>query len=174
MGYTTEFKGIGFWTEPPLRPEHRDFINAFAERRHMMLDASEIEAGPTRRAVGLDAGVGGTNVLEDDTFRGKPVHGEDGWSKRSSYVLDNNKPPPGVPGLWCQWVVDDNGHINWDGNEKFYNYLEWLSFLMERYLKPWGYTVEGTLDWQGEDDDDFGRIIVTKNEITSVFQWRGE
>jgi hypothetical protein len=172
MGYTTEFKGVGFWTEPQLRPEHRAFINAFAERRHMTLDASKIEAGPTRSAVGLDAGDHGINVLGDDTLEGDKL---DMGSRinRSDYIVDYNRVPPGVPGLWCQWVVDDQGNINWDGNEKFYNYLEWLSFLMERYLKPWGYTLEGTVDWQGEDDDDFGRIIVSKNEITSVFQWRG-
>lgn len=172
MGYTTEFKGIGFWTEPPLRPEHRAYINAFAERRHMTLRTDEIAAGPTRTAVGLDAGELGVNVVGDDIHvsTGRPL----GDSGGDGCVLGGNSPPPGVPGLWCQWVVDETGHINWDGGEKFYNYEEWLAFLMERYLGPWGYVLNGFIDYQGEDGDDFGRIIVANNELRNVFQWRGE
>jgi hypothetical protein len=70
--------------------------------------------------------------------------------------------------------VDDNGHITWDGVEKFYEYVAWLEFLVNTYLKPWGYVLNGTIDYQGEDDEDFGRIIVADNEVTNCFQWRGE
>ena len=89
-------------------------------------------------------------------------------------TIDYNAPPRGVPGLWCGWTVDDNGHIAWDGVEKFYEYVSWLEFLIRTYIKPWGYTLNGTIDYQGEDDEDFGRIIVADNEVTNCFQWRGE
>jgi len=177
MGYTTEFEGIGFWTEPPLRPEHKEFINRFAETRHVTLDVSMVAPGPTRAAVGLDAGHMGANVLDDDTVDGCRTGDFDHLAPRSgrrTHIIDNNRPPPGVPGLWCQWVVVDSGHIHWDGNEKFYNYEEWLTYLVETYLKPWGYVLNGTVAYQGEDADDFGRIIVADNEVRNVFQWRGE
>jgi hypothetical protein len=78
-----------------------------------------------------------------------------------------------IDGEYRLWTVDEDGHITWDGNEKFYCYDEWLSWLIENVLKPWGYVLNGTLDYQGEDDDDFGRLIVVDNVVTNVFQWKG-
>ena len=70
--------------------------------------------------------------------------------------------------------MDEQGHIVWDGAEKFYKYVQWLEFLIDTYLRPWGYTLNGTVDYKGASADDFGRIIVVDNEVTVAQQLRGE
>ena len=53
---------------------------------------------------------------------------------------------PGIeqPGLWCQWVPSSDGtEIAWDEGEKFYNYEEWMQYLLDHFLTPWGYLVAG-------------------------------
>jgi hypothetical protein len=82
-------------------------------------------------------------------------------------VIDYNEPPEGVPGLWCGWTPSEDGHaLVWDGQEKFYNYVEWLDFLIQKVLVPRGYSVSGTMQWRGEDWNDTGRIIVLDNKIS--------
>lgn len=176
MGYTTDFKGLGFWTDRPLRQEHIDFLRMFNDTRHMSYLVSSIKPGPTRSRVETPVGMPEWHVLKDDMDAelGKSLHKKNAFGDRSLPTIDYNTPPRGVPGLWCGWTVDDKGHIAWDGAEKFYEYVAWLEFLISTYLKPWGYTLNGTIDYQGEDDEDFGRIIVVDNEVTNCFQWRGE
>ena len=50
-------------------------------------------------------------------------------------IIDYNSPPKGQPGLWCQWVPTHDGKfIVWDGNEKFYNSAEWMTYLIEHFI----------------------------------------
>lgn len=70
------------------------------------------------------------------------------------------------PGIWCDWVPNEDGSlIEWNSAEKFYNYTEWLKWLIENKLKPWGYVLNGTVHWSGEDTDDQGVIEVSNNEV---------
>ena len=74
------------------------------------------------------------------------------------------------PGLWCQWVVsDDRKSLAWDGNEKFYSYVEWLKYLKVNFFDKWGVTLKGTVRWKGEDRGDTGRIKFVDNVI-NVFE----
>jgi hypothetical protein len=97
---------------------------------------------------------------------------------RPQGVLDYNNAPLGQPGLWCQWIPTEDGTaIEWDGCEKFYDYIEWLEYLIENFLKPWGYVLEGTCEWQGEDRQDRGRIVVNNNVVkiqTATVIWSDE
>lgn len=71
---------------------------------------------------------------------------------------------PTLPGIWCDWTVTEDNHgIEWNGSEKFYEYTAWLKYLIEMYLKPWGYVLDGEVQFEGEDDDDHGCIIVDDN-----------
>lgn len=71
------------------------------------------------------------------------------------------------PRLWCQWIPNDNGdEIIWDGEENFYNYVEWLGYIVDQFLKPWGYILNGEVDWRGEKFYDLGTIVVKDNIIT--------
>jgi hypothetical protein len=122
MGYTTDFDG-DFTVTPPLRPEHRTYLEAFAGTRHMQPDAAETAKlpDPVREAVGLPVGEEGTYYVGDDH------HG----------VVDSNHPPAGQPGRRCQWRPPNEGAaFGWDGGEKSYDYVAWLDYLMERCVRP--------------------------------------
>ncbi len=80
----------------------------------------------------------------------------------------NTSPYPDVPGFWCQWVPTEDGMgLEWDGNEKFYNYVEWLEYLIEKFFIPWGIKLNGEVEWEGEESGDLGIIIVKDNEVTT-------
>ncbi len=105
-------------------------------------------------------------------------------SRRSTRrtVTGHNDPPgsqlyrsikPGAedyaqPGLWCHWVPNEDGtQLQWDEGEKFYEYEAWLDYLIDHFLAPWGYTVSGQVEYQGEERDDRGLIVVEDNKRTS-------
>ena len=72
-------------------------------------------------------------------------------------ILHCNEPPRGQPGLWCKWVPNEDGPVLvWSGAEKFYDYVEWLTYLIEHFLAPWGYFLDGEMTWQGEREEDRG------------------
>ena len=59
----------------------------------------------------------------------------------------------GFPGFWCDWETDGRS-MYWNGNEKSYDMLEWANLLIERFLKPWGVQVTGSVYAQGEEPSD--------------------
>lgn len=72
------------------------------------------------------------------------------------------------PGIWCQWVPSADGcGIEWDGGEKFYEYTAWLVYVIENYIKPWGRTLNGSVEWQGEDNGDRGLLVVKDNVVST-------
>ena len=70
----------------------------------------------------------------------------------------------GYPGYWCGWKPDAGYYgttIVWDGMEKFYGSVEWLEYLCATYLTPWGYQLDGDVEWSGEEWADVGLIRCT-------------
>ncbi len=82
-------------------------------------------------------------------------------------VLDDTEPPQPMPDEDCQWIYKD-GQIKWDKAEKFYCYIEWLKYIVDKILAPRSYVVNGTVQWQGEDEDDYGAICVENNQVHCV------
>ena len=71
-----------------------------------------------------------------------------------------------VPGLWCQWRPNESGTtIEWDGGEKFYEYVAWIEYLITHFLGPWGYKLEGEVYWDGEESGDQGLIEIRDNVV---------
>ena len=137
MGYTTNFSGQ-FDITPKLRNKDLNFLVAFNRSRRM------------QRNLDPKYGVDGEFYVKDDD-RG---------------IVDSFRPPSTQPGLWCQWMPTGDGRaLIWDGGEKFYDYVPWLQYLIDRVLKPRGYTLNGVVDWEGENRADSGRIEVVNNEI---------
>lgn len=67
---------------------------------------------------------------------------------------------------YFQWVPAETlEHIVWDGNEKFYKYVEQLQWLCGDWLDQRGITANGTLHWQGEETGDTGTITVAENAV---------
>jgi hypothetical protein len=158
MGYTTDFHGE-FFLNKPLSKAHREYLDAFASTRRMRRKNEIVEKmdDPKRKAVGLNVGVSG------GYFVGGPGHyGQD----RDDSIIDYNQPPIGQPGLWCQWIANSDGTaIVWDGGEKFYNYIEWIEYLIKHFLAPWGYVLNGAVEWRGEDWNDTGTIVIQDNQV---------
>lgn len=75
-------------------------------------------------------------------------------------------PYPGMPGIWCDWTVNDEGSsLFWNGSEKFYNYIEWLNYLIDNFFRPWGCSLNGNIYWQGEEVGDVGKIKVINSFV---------
>ena len=143
MGYTTDFYGQ-FSVSPVLTDEDREYLTKFSETRRMR-----------RNIEGF--GTEGEWYVGGEGFRGQTC---------DPTVIDYNMPPITQPGLWCHWIPAPGGAaIEWDGGEKFYYYTEWIEYLIAGYLAPRGYTLNGTVEWEGEDSSDRGRIVVTDNAV---------
>ena len=72
------------------------------------------------------------------------------------------------PDSYCQWILysDDAGdYLQWDGGEKFYYYKEWLQFILDEHLLPYGYMLEGEVRYQGEQLEDAGYLVIKDNQV---------
>ena len=160
MGYTTDFFGK-FEFNKPLEPWVIEYVNKFSSTRRMKRDNDKIkELFPNWKDLCFNGELG----VEGEYFiGGLGMMGQD-WDDS---VVNGNTPSFMQPGLWCQWIVTDDGkYLEWDGGEKFYNYWEWLDYLVCEFFHPLGYILNGSVEWQGEDYDDFGTIVVTDNVVT--------
>lgn len=160
MGYTTDFEGE-FTLDKPLTPEHRVYLTKFAETRRMKRNATVTEkrSDSVREAVGLPVGKEGGYFVGAEGNFGQEFDADD--------VVASGSSPTGQPNLWCQWVPNEEGTaIVWDGCEKFYDYAAWLAYLIEHFLAPWGYTLNGEVTWQGEDPSDMGKLVVEDNRVS--------
>lgn len=145
MGYTTNFEGV-LKLNKQLTTEDKEYLEKFANTRRM---ARDIEGFGIDGEFYVD---GDTNGFDDPT------------------VINVNVPPRTQPGLWCQWEPTYDGWgIEWNGGEKFYDYVEWLEYLIKMILAPKGYVLNGTIKWFGEDSDDMGRILVKDNKVTTEY-----
>lgn len=171
MGYTTDFRGELSLT-PPLTPEQLAYINAFNETRRMGRDPKVV----MEYAKGED-GLPGADKTKAEEVYGK--YGEYYVGDNNVGVFDVNSCPGQSevfgksdcqPGLWCGWTVyaDDESHQTFehDGGEKFYHYIEWLQYMIEKFFTPWGVLLNGEIEWRGEEWDDTGVITVVNNEVT--------
>jgi hypothetical protein len=161
MGYSTSFSGE--WTiTPPLEARHAQYLRAFNETRRMTRNAvltAQMPDGLRERAMLPVGEEGGYYVGARGPF------GQD----LTPDILDYNRPPAGQPGLWCQWTPNEDGTaLVWDEGEKFYFYVEWLTYLIGHFLEPWGYRLNGEVRWQGEDSDDRGVIYVRDNQVAAA------
>lgn len=153
MGYTTDFDG-SFQLNKPLTEKMKDFLMKFADSRRM------------KRNQPAEFGVEGEFYVDGGS-------GGSGMSSEKD-VIDSNQPPSTQPGLWCKWIPNDDGtEIIWDGGEKFYDYTEWLVYLIHKILKPNGYVLNGEVTWQGEETGDVGEITV-KNNVVFSKPWKGK
>lgn len=151
MGYTTEFEG-SFELNKKLADDHREYLQKFAETRRIGRITTNL---PKERKCIIPQ-----QLLE------KEVEGEYFVDDETSAIIDYNVPPKTQPGLWCQWVPNPEGtEILWDSNEKFYNYEEWIQYIITNFLDPFGYKLNGTVTWHGEDSEDHGQIVITDNNV---------
>jgi hypothetical protein len=144
MGYTTDFNGR-FELNKELSPKMEQYLKLFNETRRMERNTDEV------------FGVQG----EFYVFGGGSF-GQD----HEDNIVDFNEPPSTQPSLWNQWTPsDDRMGIEWDCGEKFYNYTEWLVYLIHKILAPNGYVLNGVVEYSGEEVGDVGEIVVVDNRV---------
>ena len=144
MGYTTDFTGA-FTLNKQLQPNAKKFLTHLATTRRMKRNLPECY------------GIDGEFQCEDTDNFGQ---------NRSADIVDYNCPPSTQPGLWLQWIPNEDGTaIEWDGNEKFYEYTAWLTYLIAKILAPNGYVLNGTVEYQGERVGDNGEITIKDNVV---------
>lgn len=172
MGYHTDFKS-SFKLDRPLSKAHKAYLEAFSNTRRMARDAAMTEKreDALRLAVDLPVGIEGGYFVGAGGMCGQEGMMGEGGDQEPLGIIDVNRPPLGQPGLWCQWVPNKSGTaIKWDGGEKFYYYVEWLEYVIEQFLRPWGYVLNGAVKWNGEDPRDRGTITVTNNHVSAEAQ----
>ena len=156
MGYHTDFYGQ-FDVTPVLSEDHKNYLVRFSETRRMKRDPDRLPSDPIREQAGLPPGFEGAYFVG-----GLGYCGQDS----DSSVIQSSIQPKGQPGLWCQWIPNEDGTaIVWDEGEKFYEYVEWIEYLMKHFFTPWGYALSGKVRWQGQDPDDRGMIKITDNIV---------
>lgn len=168
MGYSTDFSG-GCDITPALSPEHVAYLQAFNRSRRVKRDPALCRAILRESEAGAGCLlINGTDLPvenEGEYFIGLGTLGQ----IQEFSIIDYNTPPSTQPGLWCGWTVTSDGTaLIWDGSEKFYDYVEWLQYVIEHFMKRWGYTLNGMIDWHGEDSDDRGTIYVKDNRVEAI------
>lgn len=183
MGYTTDFEGkLTF--DKPLTAEQVKYINTFCSTRRMKRDVNILnKLYNGEHGFNGDYGIEGAYFAKDD--------GQMGQSRDASIIEYNDAPgtpPIGLdnfgrdydlqqkmieagecqPGLWCQWGVSEDGAtLEWNGSEKFYNYVEWLKYLIAHFFNIHGSKLNGEIEWKGEDPNDMGKIIAVDSIIST-------
>lgn len=158
MGYHTQFTG-SFNLNKKLSDNHYEYLKKFSETRRIARnsDIAERMADVSRKKVKLPIGIDAQYFVGAKGFSGQ---------EKDQSIIDYNQPPKGQPSLWCQWVPSaDKQSIVWDGVEKFYKYVEWIQYLIDNFLIPWGYVLDGCVRFQGEERLDAGRIKISSNKV---------
>lgn len=158
MGYTTEFDGT-IKIEPVITEELKEYINNFSSTRRMKRDNEKLMV-----LFKGEGGFDGSYGKEGEYFVGSK---ENYGQTRDASVVDFNTPPETQPGLWCQWIVNDAGELEWDGNEKFYCGYDWMKYIVENFLAPKGYICNGEIFADGEEGGDEWKINVDDNVVTT-------
>lgn len=80
---------------------------------------------------------------------------------------DPDKVPAPHPNSYMQWVPGSTlDCIGWDGGEKFYEYAEWLQWIV-LWLAARGISSSGILSWSGEQAGDTGTLTVIDGRVES-------
>lgn len=157
MGYSTDFIGSFNLSKEPTQ-EQIDFLARFAATRRMKRNTDTLKAlYHGEHGLNGDYGQYGEYFAKDD--------GDFGQTKDAS-ILDYNMQPPSQPSLWCHWILSEDNKLEWDGGEKFYNYVEWLKYFITHFFAKWDIKLNGEIKWQGEDMEDRGKITVVDNIVT--------
>ena len=163
MGYTTEFKGVFKFNHPPSE-YMKKYINSFSTSRRVKRNVELIKKEDPeweKHCFKGELGIDGEYYIKDVNY----------ISPNASSILNINEPPKTQPGLWCQWIINEDGDLCGDGGDKFYNYVEWLRYLIENFFKRENLILNGKVDYQGEYDYDKGTIEIEDNKIKLIINY---
>lgn len=176
MGYYTDFDGH-FTITPPLQDRHEAYLQVWLPMEHRAYYEDKLKdiPDPLREAVGLPIGPEGVYA----TCVESP---DEHWTKDGIVLeprtigereeLRHLTPDTAAwcPTRYCYWTVesDDTGRCELQAPQsgKVYSYQEWLLFLLKKFFVPWGYTLNGQVNWNGEDRTDMGVMRIEDNVLS--------
>lgn len=108
--------------------------------------------------------MGYTTVI-DGEFGIMPTPTDEFKEEVNIFLEDRHDGEDGCPGIWCHWRISNEGTLKWSGAEKFYDYAEWLEFLIEKFFKSNGYQLFGSVGFRGERAGDLGYIEIENDRV---------
>jgi hypothetical protein len=163
MGYTTNFEGK-FVLDTILDERTEKLLKGIATTRRMKrsIPALAKKFNISEDLALLKYGIDGEFYYNEEDFINYRENID-------NTIIDMNESPSRQPSLWCQWYYSRNTNsIKWDGDEKFYNYVEWIEYIIEFILVPRKYKLSGMVLWQGEEEGDKGYINIINNKVKVV------
>lgn len=150
MGYTTKFKG--------------------------RFDIIDSESGKKVAIKGKAKKV--LNILSNNDTRDLHKFSHDELPKSGdniNFVIEGVEFNTNFYSYYCQWVLtEDEDGIEWDQNEKFYEYEKWLNIILEKVLRPNGFDLVGQVAYRGEAFEDIGVLIAEPTKkiknVTNVLE----
>lgn len=94
---------------------------------------------------------------------------EDTEETRVLFAAIAASPEPDLPhhaGLLT--ISEDREFILPDQDESRHGFRLWLKLVVEHYLAPRGYVLNGEVTWEGEDRDDSGTIFVKETTLPTT------
>lgn len=158
MGYSTDFSGQ-FKLDRKLDDNLLNYLRLFCDTRRMVRNPTK----PPSEELWCPHQTWGKDGEFYVYGTGLAGQGND------ADVVDHNRSPKNQPGLWCKWTPSVDGTaIEWSGAEKFYEYVEWLEYIIYNFLAPAGHVLNGDVSWQGEEQGDTGILRVVNNEVSQL------
>ena len=134
MGYNTEFFGR-FNTSKELTKEQIEYLIMFSESRRLKRDPTKIskQKNVNKRCLEL------LKILNLPIGKeGEFYCGKEDYNELNESIINYNHNPTTQPGLSCDWIPNEDGSsIIQSGMEKFYEYVEWIEYMIESFFKPW-------------------------------------
>ncbi len=59
----------------------------------------------------------------------------------------------------------DGSAIEWDREAKFHSGAEWIAYLIDHFLEPWGNNVSGAVTFTVPELDERGTMCVLANRV---------
>jgi hypothetical protein len=107
-----------------------------------------------------------TYIFQDGTLYLQNIPVFDEFVIKEPLIDQYLVPPADQPGVYCNWTPNDDGTaIVWDEGMQFYHYTRWMRYLINHFFIPWGITVNGDMEFIGQNKDDRGNITIVNNEI---------
>ena len=177
MGYNTEFIGA-LTLDKPIDDDLKAYINNFGNTRHCVRDMSDLKDKFRQRGhavseflppfmshktsfIGVEKFFAATSVCADSTVFGDKNPDKIQIDDMNTY----NDIVGDCPSLWCDIRIDEESGTLIFLSGKFYEYVNWLDWLIKNVIAPSGYKLNGRIVWRGESTEDIGQIIVTNNHI---------
>jgi hypothetical protein len=73
-----------------------------------------------------------------------------------------------LPDIWCHWrPTTDGKRIEAEKTDKFPFYCEWLQFLLDHFLIPWGYELSGQVEYS-TDIGQRGYLLIEEQQVREI------